>query len=54
MYIAAVERLFSSAGDILKPKRSSMSNLNFGSLVFLGSNFNLLGFKVEEKEEDEE
>ncbi|XP_076052167.1 uncharacterized protein LOC143031784 isoform X2 [Oratosquilla oratoria] len=50
---AAVERLFSSAGDILKPKRSSLSNLNFESLVFLSGNFNLLGFKEWPKEEEE-
>ena len=51
---AAVERLFSSAGDILKPKRSSLSNLNFESLVFFSGNLNLLGFKEWRKIEEEE
>ena len=54
---SAAERLVSSPGDLLNPKRSSQCNLNFESLVFLMGNFNLLGFKelpkVEEKEEED-
>ncbi|KAG0713272.1 hypothetical protein GWK47_016559 [Chionoecetes opilio] len=42
---AAVERLFSSAGDILRPKRSSLSNINFEQLVFVRGNMHLLGYK---------
>ncbi|KAG0711062.1 hypothetical protein GWK47_021441 [Chionoecetes opilio] len=42
---AAVEKLFSSAGDILRPKRSSLSNINFEQLVFVRGNMHLLGYK---------
>jgi hypothetical protein len=39
---AAVERLFNSAGDILRPKRSSLSSSNFEKLVFMRGNMELL------------
>ncbi|XP_050708973.1 uncharacterized protein LOC126993880 [Eriocheir sinensis] len=42
---AAVERLFSSAGDILRAKRSSLSNVNFEQLVFVRGNMHLLDYK---------
>lgn len=35
---AAVERLFSTAGDVLKPKRANMSNVNFDRAMFLRQN----------------
>ncbi|KAG0710081.1 hypothetical protein GWK47_002595 [Chionoecetes opilio] len=39
---AAVERLFSSGGDILRSKRASLTAANFESLVFLKGNLGLL------------
>ena len=52
---AAVERLFSSAGDILRAKRSSLSNINFEQLVFVRGNMHLLGYKeVQEQDKEEE
>lgn len=60
---AAVERLFSSAGDILRPKRSSLTNQNFEKLVFMRGNMQLLSHKEanpknnkteEQQEEDQE
>lgn len=35
---AAAERLFSTAGDILRPKRSSLTANNFEQLVMLKGN----------------
>ncbi|KAG0724120.1 hypothetical protein GWK47_041295 [Chionoecetes opilio] len=32
-------------GDILRPKRSSLSNINFEQLVFVRGNMHLLGYK---------
>ncbi|KAG0724599.1 hypothetical protein GWK47_040292 [Chionoecetes opilio] len=45
---AAVERLFSTAGDVLRPKRACLSEDNFEYLVFLKGNLHLLKqkFKV--------
>ena len=55
---AAVERLFSTAGDVLRPKRACLSEDNFEHLVFLKGNLHLLKqkFKVPRgmDEEDEE
>ena len=52
---AAVERLFSAAGDILRSKRASLSNHNFERLVFLRGNMHLLKNKMlKEKKEEEE
>ncbi|KAG0717505.1 hypothetical protein GWK47_054310 [Chionoecetes opilio] len=56
---AAVERLFSSGGDILRSKRASLTAANFESLVFLKGNLGLLSLPkgpawVEEVEEVEE
>ena len=39
---AAVERIFSTAGDIIRPKRSSLSSSNFEELVFWKGNLDLL------------
>ena len=50
---AAVERLFSSAGDILRAKRSSLSNIHFEQLVFVRGNMHLLGYKEVQEEEME-
>ena len=41
---AAVERLFSTAGDVLKPKRANMSNANFDRSMFLRQNMWSLWF----------
>ncbi|XP_051927040.1 uncharacterized protein LOC127604142 isoform X1 [Hippocampus zosterae] len=41
---AAVERVFSTAGDIVRPKRTALANASFDKLVFLKGNMNLLGF----------
>ena len=49
---AAVERLFSVGGDVLMPKRVSLSATNFERLVFLKGNMDLLGFKKEEEGEE--
>ena len=38
---AAVERIFSTAGDIIRPKRSCLSASNFEELVFLKGNLHL-------------
>ncbi|XP_076057324.1 uncharacterized protein LOC143034865 [Oratosquilla oratoria] len=52
---AAVERLFSSAGDILRAKGSSLSNINFEQLVFVRGNMHLLEYKeVQEQKQDKE
>lgn len=52
---AAGKRLFSSAGDILRAKRSSLSNINFEQLVFVRGNMHLLGYKeVQEQDKEEE
>lgn len=42
---AAVERLFSSGGDILRSKRASLTSANFESLVFLKGNLALLSLR---------
>ena len=41
---AAVERLFSTAGDVLKPKRANMSDANFDRSMFLRQNMWSLWF----------
>ncbi|MEL7309790.1 MAG: hypothetical protein AAGK05_19390 [Pseudomonadota bacterium] len=55
---AAVERLFCTAGDVLRPKRACVSEENFENLVFLKGNLHLLNkkFKVPRgmDEEDDE
>ena len=45
-----MERLFSSAGDILRAKRSSLSNVNFEQLVFVRGNMHLLGYNEVQEE----
>jgi hypothetical protein len=47
-----VERLFSSGGDILRAKRSSLSASNFEKLVFMRGNMKLLGLKEVERQEE--
>ena len=37
---AAVERLFSTGKDVLRPKRAGLSDEHFNKLVFLKGNFN--------------
>ena len=51
---AAVERLFSSAGDVLRAKRCSLNEVNFEELVLLKGNMDLLEEKMgqEDMEED--
>ena len=39
---AAVERMFSTAGDVLRPKRASMTSDKFQQLVFTKGNMALL------------
>ncbi|QQP36250.1 Uncharacterized protein FKW44_021291 [Caligus rogercresseyi] len=39
---AAVERMFSTAGDVLRPKRASMTSDMFEKLVFTKGNMQLL------------
>lgn len=39
---AAVERMFSTAGDVLRPKRASMTSDRFEKLVFTKGNMQLL------------
>ena len=40
---AAVECIFSTAGDIIRPKRSSLAASKFEELVFMKGNMDLLG-----------
>ena len=42
-----------SAGDILRAKRSSLSNIHFEQLVFVRRNMHLLGYKEVQEEEME-
>ncbi|KAG0717821.1 Bromodomain adjacent to zinc finger domain protein 2B [Chionoecetes opilio] len=51
---AAVARVFSSAGAILRAKRSSLTASNFEELVFLRGNLEVLGFKEEQDQEMEQ
>ncbi|KAG0717770.1 Utrophin [Chionoecetes opilio] len=51
---AAVARMFSSAGDILRAKRSSLTASNFEELVFMRGNMELPGFREEEDQEMEQ
>ncbi|XP_050724101.1 uncharacterized protein LOC127002325 [Eriocheir sinensis] len=51
---AAVERLFSMAGDILRAKRSSLDEVNFEELVFLKGNIDLLEEKMGQEDMEEE
>ena len=39
---AAVERVFSTAGDVLRPKRASLSVETFEHVVFLKGNLHLI------------
>uniref|UniRef100_A0A3Q2YRB0 HAT C-terminal dimerisation domain-containing protein n=1 Tax=Hippocampus comes TaxID=109280 RepID=A0A3Q2YRB0_HIPCM len=41
---AAVERTFSTAGDVLRPKRAALASPDFQNLVFLKGNMSLLGY----------
>ena len=45
-----MERLFSSAGDILRARRSSLSNIHFKQLVFVRGNMHLLVYKEVQEE----
>lgn len=47
----AVEKLFSSGGDILKANRSSLSASSFDKLVFMGANMKLFWLKEVEYQE---
>ncbi|QQP50799.1 Uncharacterized protein FKW44_011929, partial [Caligus rogercresseyi] len=40
--LLAVERMFSTAGDVLRPKRASMTSDRFEELVFTKGNMQLL------------
>ena len=51
---AAVERLFSTAGDVLRAKRSSLDEVNFEELVFLKGNMDLLEKMGQEDMEEED
>ncbi|KAG0726087.1 hypothetical protein GWK47_037316 [Chionoecetes opilio] len=51
---AAVERLFSTAGDVLRAKRSSLEEVNFEELVFLKGNMDLLEEKMGQEDVEEE
>ena len=42
---AAVERMFSTGGDILRAKRSSLAGYRFEHLVFLKGNFRHFGME---------
>ena len=42
---AAIERVFSIAGDIMRPKRSSLAAHNFEKLVFVKGNADLMGYE---------
>lgn len=46
--------MFCSAGDILRPKRSSLTASNFQEFVFMRGNMELLGFKEEEEDQEME
>jgi hypothetical protein len=49
-----VERLFSSGGDILRAKRSTLSASNFEKLVFMRANVKLLELKEVDSQQAEE
>ena len=49
---AAVERLFSTAGDVLRPKRACLSEANFENLVFLKGNLHLFKQTLKLQEDD--
>src|SRR5678815_3803017 len=42
---AAVERIFSIGGDILRAKRSALTDFNFEHLIFLKGNMDLVSFE---------
>ena len=48
---AAVERVFSLGSDILKPKRSTLTSMNFERFVLLKGNAHLLQFETPEEED---
>ena len=50
---AAVERLFSIASDIIRPKRSRLTANTFGKLVFLKGNMTLLKDSWDLEDSDE-
>ena len=50
---AAVERIFSIGGDILRAKRSALNAFNFEQLIFVKGNMDLLSFEQDIEEEDE-
>ena len=49
---ASVERLFSYGSDILRPKRSALSSLNFEKLVFIKGNLKIIKNNLQELEEE--
>ena len=51
---AAAEKMFISAGDILRARRSSMTANNFEELVFMRGNMELIGLEEEEEEDEDE
>ncbi len=51
---AAVERLFSTGGDILRAKRSSLTAKNFEHMMFMRCNMDLLSFKEDKEDMDAE
>ena len=50
---AAVERIFSIGGDILRAKRSALTAFNFEQLIFMKGNMDLLSFEEDIEEEEE-
>lgn len=49
---AAVERLFSVGGDILRSKRAALTAINFEQLVFMKGNMDLLSYEEDMEDED--
>jgi hypothetical protein len=49
---AAVERLFSVGGDILRSKRAALTAFNFEQLVFMKGNMDLLSYEDDMEDED--
>ncbi|KAK3870699.1 hypothetical protein Pcinc_023784 [Petrolisthes cinctipes] len=51
---ASVERVFSTAGDVLRARRSSLDEVNFEKLVLLKENIDLLEEKMSQEDMEEE
>lgn len=49
---AAVERVFSVGGDILRSKRAALTAINFEQLVFMKGNMDLLSYEEDTEDED--